>query len=336
MFDRIKKLLQTFQNLSLKKIFSILIFGLICLIFIFMAPLSQKILGENILAYVGDEPVRSGEVRFVERSLKLQYAKHFKNNKEETLVQKQIRTQALQQLIEQYLIVQGSTDQGFFITDRALGGQLMSIPIFQQNGRFSQAKYRNFLTSQNLQDSRFETRMRRYYQTQKWISLFNKSLSASLLASRKESQKRAYKVNLKYAVLDIGKIQEELVKPFIKNRNLQKINQFLKQNKVSWKTTGEFPLFSPFGVPIAQNHQFINFVVHQLPHQGLISQWLLQGNRLYIINILSFRQNTFKSPQDKQFYKFLNQSQAKAQRLQRRWMGFQKSKFPIKTFQKKI
>ena len=320
MFDRIRRPGRSLKEGYFKKLFSYFVFGLICIIFVFLVPMGTQLLGEGILAYVGPEAVRTREVQFFEANLKQQYQKRLDTADEEAFsqIQAEMRQRALSEVIKMYLVVQGSQKAGFFISDKELKSVILSIPFFQEKGRFLYSKYKLYLKSQNLSPSRFESRIRKIQQANQWNSLFKKSIVKSRLERQKEIQRYAYKVNFQYVLLEAGELEEEKLEPFVKSKNLKKINLFLKKQNKKWKKTGEFSLLSPFGVEIAQNQNIMEALIRHLPNQGLVPGFIRHLDKIYIVNVLSFQAKTV-SPQEKQIQTFLSRNFGKFTRLLNSW-----------------
>ena len=320
MFDRIRRPGRSLKESSFKKLFSYFVFGLICVIFVFLVPMGSQLLGEGILAYVGPEAVRAGEVQFFEANLKSQYRDRLKRADEEAFskIQEEIRQRALSEVIKMYLVVQGSQKAGFFIGDKELKSILLSIPIFKEKGRFLYSKYKLYLKSQNLKASRFENRIRKIQQAKEWDSLFRKAIVKSQLERKKDRQRQAYKVNFQYVALKAGDVKEEKLEPLLKSKDLPKINQFLIEQKKQWKKTGEFSLLSPFGVEIAQNQNLMEALIRHLPNRGLIPVFIRHLDQVYIVNVLSFQEKKL-SLQERQIQDLLSRSFGKSTRVLNSW-----------------
>ncbi len=77
------------------------------------------------------------------------------------LDEKQIRKQALDTLISRELILQAAQENGMVISDALLAAQIHEIPAFQEDGKFSEEKYRNLIRSRGQSVSEFEYEIRR-------------------------------------------------------------------------------------------------------------------------------------------------------------------------------
>lgn len=331
MFEKLRRPGRSHKEKGFKKVFSYFIFGAICLVFVFLAPMGTKLMGEGVLAYVGSEPIRAGEVKVVEDNLKRQYQSRLEQVSEEELskLQKEIRSRALKHLIDVYLTTQASQKDGFRLSDQELRSEIRSFSVFQEEGRFLYSRYKDFLKSQRLSPSRFEERVRRFKFVENWRNLFKKAVISNQLEKEKKVHRYRYKADFHYVLLNAGDIEEELLEPLVKSKNLKKIQLFLKKKKLKWQKTGLFSLFSAFGLPIAQNENVMGNLIHHLPSRGLIPKLIRQADKIYIVNVIAFKQ-TKMSPTEQKLENLLNQNFDKSVRLLDSWMNFQRQKIEIK------
>ncbi|MBF0218996.1 MAG: SurA N-terminal domain-containing protein [Gammaproteobacteria bacterium] len=73
----------------------------------------------------------------------------------------QMRQQLLSQLIEDRVVLQQSRDQMMYISNEQLVQVIHSVPLFQQDGRFSMEAYQRALSMQGMQPASFEDQLRR-------------------------------------------------------------------------------------------------------------------------------------------------------------------------------
>ena len=331
MFDKLRRPGRSLKEGKTKKIFSYIIFGAICLVFVFLAPMGTKLIGEGILGYVGNEPIRIRELQLIEDSIKKEYQSRLEKADDEShlKIQEEIRQRAKAEIVKLYLLVQGSQKEGFFLSDKELHSEIRSFPVFQEEGRFLYSRYLLFLKSQNLSPSHFENRIRKSKLAQSWVNLFKKAIFSNTLEKEKKSQRHRYKVKIRYAVLHSEDIEEEHLEPLVKSRDLKKINSFLKKNDMNWEETGIFSPISGFGVPIAQNQNLMEVLVHYLPQKGIIPRFIRQANKIYIVNVLSFKEENI-SPKEQQLENFLSYRFDKSVRLLDSWINFQRQKIKVK------
>ncbi len=333
MFDKLRRPGRSLKEGKAKKFFSYFLFGAICLIFVFLIPGGPKIAGEGVVAYVGNEPIRTREFRRMEEIVKQSYQSRLEQADDQSLlkIQEEIKQTTKIEIIRKYLLIQGAQKAGFFVSDKELRSEIRSFPSFQENGHFLYSRYLNFLKSQRLQPSRFEDRVRKDKMVQNWVNLFKKSIILNNVEREKKTQRHIYKVNFRYVLLNSFDIEEEILEPFVKAGNIQQIDRFLKKHKVSWEKTGVFSVVSGSNASITQNQNLMEVVISHLPHKGIIPKLIRQTEKLYIVDVLSFKKGNI-SPQDQQLESFLRRRFDKASRLLNSWIELQRQKVKIKLF----
>jgi peptidyl-prolyl cis-trans isomerase D len=76
-------------------------------------------------------------------------------------MEKILKEQTLQQMINEEVLLHNVLDQGFRVGDTMLAVRIHAFPSFQENGKFSDALYRLVLSQQGLTPTGFEEDMRR-------------------------------------------------------------------------------------------------------------------------------------------------------------------------------
>lgn len=330
MFEKLRRPGRSPKDGQIKKIFSYIFLGLICVIFVFLAPMGTQLMGQGIVGYVGKEPIWARDYLFLQENIRQRYQDRLAQADEDSYlrIQENIKQEALQSLVKIYLIAQSSLNAGFFLSDKELHSEISSFPVFQQDGRFSYSLYRSYLKVQKLNASRFEDRIRKAKLAQNWEEIFRKTIISNSLEEEKKSQRFRYKVSFHYVSFNAGNLKEQKLETFVHSKNLGKINSFLKKNNKKWEKTKEFSLFSPFGVPIAQNIDLMEVLIRYLPSTGLIPQLIRQRDKIYIVNILSFKEKS-ASPQEKQIEGLQRRFHFKSASVFNSWLDFQRSKIKV-------
>ena len=325
MLDKLRRPGRSYKDGKLKKILYTFIFGLICIIFIFIAPMGINLTGEGIVGQVGNDFIRSRDLRVLEENLRNQYKSRLERADEGTYskLQQQIRSMALQRLVNIYVINYALQKEGSFLTDKELISTIKNIPYFQEKGRFLNSRYVTFLKSQNLSSSRFEERVRREKLVENWQKTFNQAISSNELEKEKNQARHQYKVNLKYVTLKAEEIEKETLEPFVQEKNKKELEKLLKKAQVKWEKTGLFSLLLPLKVSIAHNERIMTAVLEQLPSKGLIPKLIRDENKIYIVEVLAFSKES-SSPEDKQLSALISQNFEKASRLFDSWVSTQR------------
>ncbi len=330
MFEKWRRPGRSRKEGSLKKLFSYIIFGTICLVFVFLAPVGSRFAGESILGYVGKVPIRAGDIRRIEEHLnRRQNFLEKAEGEKHAQIKKEIRKQAIQQFISSSLIDQGAQKNGFFIGKKELIEEIRAFPDFQKDGQFLYSKYLNILKSQRLKVSRFENLIRKDKLVKNWIDLSEKAIFSNKIEKKKQKERQSYKTRIRYAPIPTEKAEEESLKPLVQKGNLKKINEFLKEKQIQWEEPAPFSIAPAFRNPIVQNQNLMEALIHHLPSKGLIPRWLRQNNKIYIIQVLSFKKENM-SPQEQKIEKLLNQRFFdKSVRFLDSWLNFQKQRIKV-------
>ena len=95
------------------------------------------------------------------------------------------RAELLDGLIQQRLLAVKSVKSNLIVTDEQLREMIIGLPAFQENGRFSKARYDAMLRAQGLSDVAFEARLRRDVESQRLNgAVADSSLIATTQAAR--------------------------------------------------------------------------------------------------------------------------------------------------------
>ena len=322
MLDKLRRPGRSHKEGHFKKIFTVSFFGLICIVFIFIGPMGAQLAGKGVVGKVGNEFIQTRELRLLEENFKNQYKSRLEQADEEqsSRLTKQIRQMALQNLVQLYLINYALQKEDLFLTDEELIKSIQDSPVFQEKGRFSKSRYITILKNIKLSRSHFEQSERKRLLVDNWQKTFNKAIVSNELEKEKKQARHQYKVNLRYAEMNAGKIEEEKLEPFIKEKNKREINNFLKKAQVKWEKTGVFSLLLPMGVSVAHNEILMSAVIEQLPSKGLIPKLIREENKVYVVEVLSFSKENI-SKEDKQLSDLMSQNFDKYNRLFKSWLS---------------
>src|SRR5687768_12555329 len=118
---------------------------------------------------------------------------------DQLLKQLGIDRQILQQLVDEEAMVAESIKQGFTVSDAEIRERILTLPGFQENGRFiGEQRYRTLLQMQNppLSTSEFERQLRRALQIEKLRNAVSGWMSATDTDVAAEYRRRNEKVKL--------------------------------------------------------------------------------------------------------------------------------------------
>jgi peptidyl-prolyl cis-trans isomerase D len=115
--------------------------------------------GRGVAATVNGEEISATELNRVYRNLYETYRQIFKEQFTDTLA-KNLRSQALRELVQSRLLVQEASRIGLRVSDEELRDTILRIPSFSPGGRFDQAAYERYLDYVNMKPSAFEESQR--------------------------------------------------------------------------------------------------------------------------------------------------------------------------------
>ncbi len=138
---------------------------LVTVTFLFFGIYPSTMSGSTI-AKVDGYAISSEEFNQVYRNMYENYRQILKDQFTDSFAQT-IRKQALQELIQNRLLIQESERRGFKIGDDELQSYIMQMPAFNNQGRFDQRIYERTLQNVNITPAVFEANQREFLLRQK-------------------------------------------------------------------------------------------------------------------------------------------------------------------------
>ncbi len=203
--DKIKRSLQR-RNWSFKTLTAIILFGLICLTFVFFDT-SRGGMGEGLgtVATVNNRYITAADLAEEVTRLERSYAGFLGGNVGE--MQRQfLQQQGLEFLIQSELLSQYAEKNGIFASDAEIRQMIMTeLPYFQENGQFRRERYETILSANRLTPSGFEEKLRKDRKIQHLRQIFE--LSSSMMVLEKSRAKELEKTQVKYQFVKLDKTQ---------------------------------------------------------------------------------------------------------------------------------
>lgn len=192
------------RKLSAKNITAIILFGAIILVFVLFGFQSRMGGGSfGAAAMVNGSFISFGDFQGAVDRIEQMYAQFGGGRNFDPEQQRQIREQALRQLVDEELIAQAARKEGIKATDEELKAVITKdIPAFQKDGFFQREYYQNYLGSQNISAGEFENRIRKQLESIRLRRLFESSSHTLTIESEKQKFLQNYKMNLLFAKLD--------------------------------------------------------------------------------------------------------------------------------------
>jgi peptidyl-prolyl cis-trans isomerase D len=143
----------------------------------------------GIAATVNGDTISTAELNRVYRSLYETYRQIFKDQFSDALA-KNLRSQALRELVSNRLLVQEASRMGLRVSDEELRDTIMHIPSFSPGGRFDQATYERYLDYINVKPSAFEESQRESLVRQKLERIIEEGVDVTDAEAREAYAKR--------------------------------------------------------------------------------------------------------------------------------------------------
>ena len=152
-----------------------IIVGLVTVTFLFFGIYPSDPSGRAV-ARVGDHVITGDDLNRVYRNLYDNYKELLKDQFNESFA-KSLRSQALQELIVNRLLISEAEHQGLRVSDEELQTAIMKMPSFSQNGKFDKQTYDRVLDRINMSPSAFEANQREFLLRQKLERLVRDSVA---------------------------------------------------------------------------------------------------------------------------------------------------------------
>jgi parvulin-like peptidyl-prolyl isomerase len=203
MIEQLKKQI-TREGFSVKSITSILVFGAICLVFVFfgLAPKGPTAAAGGMVR-VNNTLISMAEVRNEAQRLEQMYAPMFGGQFGGDAQRQFIRGQAVENLISMELITQNAQKEGILATDLEVRDFITKdIPVFQKEGKFQRELYQNYLDYSKTAAGEFEEKIRKDRKNQRARRIFEAASSPLDLEVQKLKTLKEKKLNVSFAKIE--------------------------------------------------------------------------------------------------------------------------------------
>lgn len=206
------------------------ILGAIVVVFVFWGVGSWTTERLSRIAKVNDDWITVDEYRTTYNNLLEQVRRTFGNNLTDELLRSlQLKKRALDQLIDNVLMLQTAEKLNLRVSDEELARSIRSIDAFQTAGAFDGSRYRNLLDRLKLTPEAFEDIQRDSLLAEKLRSLITDTVKVSDEEAREWYQWTNSTVSLDYAVVDPNRYTDLVPTD-------EGLLEFFEENKESYKT----------------------------------------------------------------------------------------------------
>ena len=141
----------------IKSILWLIIFAFVGTIFYSWGMGGSSASGGGIIASVNGEKIYQGEYEKTFNNIVDFYRQQFRNQFSNEMIKKlDLKNQALEALIQKRILQLEAERQNIKVSNEEVISHIKNLPAFQNNKKFDESAYRNFITSQRLTPGEFE------------------------------------------------------------------------------------------------------------------------------------------------------------------------------------
>lgn len=206
------------------------ILGAVIVVFVFWGVGSYRLNKGTQVAEVNGKTITIDQYREVYNSLLDQLRQNFGNNLTEEMIETfNVRAQALNQIIDQTLLLEEAQRLKFRVSDQQLAASIQSNPAFQSSGRFDPRRYRQILNANRLTPESFEIMQRKNMLVNKVRGLVQRSIHVSEAEAKEWYRWSNLSINVDYVVFEPESYKDIQVTG-------EEIENYFNDNKLSYKT----------------------------------------------------------------------------------------------------
>lgn len=232
------------KAINAKAIVAMIIFGMIILTFVLSDYSTRKGggLGIGAAAEVNGEIITVKEFQEQENRIAQYYAQFFGGKIDNEFQKKQIRSEAINELVNNSLAAQAAEGEKIFATDAELKKIIMEdLPYFKKDGVFQSDLYKGLLNANKLTPSEFEKGLRSQAKTQRIRQLFELGLSSNRLEKDLENELKSKKINVAMVKINAEEIKKSVTPAQVSAKMAdpafaQKVQEYYNNQKAEFET----------------------------------------------------------------------------------------------------
>jgi peptidyl-prolyl cis-trans isomerase D len=210
----------------IKAILWLIIFAFVGTIFYSWGMGGASSSGGGVIATVQGEKIFQGEYDRTFNNLVDFYRQQFRNQFSDEMIKKlDLKTQALEALIQKKLLLQEAEKQNLRVSDTELISHIQGLQVFQSEEKFSEKSYRNYLQFQRVTPGEFEDNQRENLVLTKLEKLFGTSSKVSQSEIQEAFRNEEEKSKLEYVRFNDDHFQAD------KTFSDQELKDFFQANK---------------------------------------------------------------------------------------------------------
>ena len=204
--------------------------GAIVIVFVFWGVGSFRSQRGDRIATVNGDPITLDEYRNTFDNLVDQLRRRFGSNLDGDMIEKlQVKKQALNQLINNTLLLQEAKRLKFRVSDTELADAILEIPGFQEAGRFDNRLYRNVLERLRMTPEEFEVAQRNGMMIEKLSTLITSGVKISDQEAMEWFNWANASVNIDFVLFEPDHYKDV-------NPSLEETKTYFESHKENYKT----------------------------------------------------------------------------------------------------
>lgn len=229
-----------------KSFIAYLIFGAICLVFVFMGDIPNQF-GMSVggpAAMVNKEPIPFSDFREIYSRLQNMNKRRldFLPAAQRKMFLDNMKSDALELLIEKKLVTQAALDMGLYISDEEIRDYIVKIPAFNEDEKFQRERYDNYLAYRKMTAEKFENEIRGDVSNTQVRNLMQMALTPSEVSVGYDLELGKIKLNLSYAKVansafenSVKASKDEVAAYIADENNAQKLKDYYNANKSNYE-----------------------------------------------------------------------------------------------------
>lgn len=183
----------------IKSILWLIIFAFVGTIFYSWGMGGSSTSGGGVIASVNGEKIFQGEYERTFNNIVDFYRQQFRNQFSNDMIKKlDLKNQALEALIQKKILLLEAEKQNIKVSNEEVISHIKKLPAFQNNNKFNDRAYRNYIQSQRLTPGEFEEGQRETLLLDKLEKIFQTHSKASKSEILAEFRSQEDKVKLEY------------------------------------------------------------------------------------------------------------------------------------------
>jgi len=207
-----------------------ILLGIIVVVFVFWGAGSFREQRSARIALVNGEPITREEFRETYNNILEQLRQRFGNNLNDDLLKMfQVEKQAIDQLINQKLLIKEAQKFNFRVSNNEVASSIRKIRAFQNAGTFDDRLYKNVLSRYRLTPEGFEAKQKESILIEKLNSLITGGVKVSDHEIFEWFKWENASVNIEFVLFEPDKYKDI-------NSSVEEINTYFDKHKESYKT----------------------------------------------------------------------------------------------------